>query len=47
MKERVDNNCKNVFQNGRSEPKRDHFTKVWISLINSAEHNKGTAPMYR
>lgn len=47
MKARMDNNCKNVFKNGGNEPKKEHFTRVWISLINGIEHNKGTTSIYR
>lgn len=40
MKTTTDSVCKSVFQNGRSAPTREHFTKVWITLINEIEHNK-------
>ena len=38
----TNNRCRSVFQNGRSEPVREHFTKVWISMINGIEHSKTT-----
>lgn len=40
MKERQENTCKSVFRDGNSEPKREQFTKAWISLINHMEWNK-------
>lgn len=40
MKERQENTCKSVFRDGSSEPKREQFTKAWISLINYMERNK-------
>ena len=42
MKERQENTCKSVFLHGGSEPKREQFTKAWISLINQMERNKET-----
>ena len=42
MKERQENTCKSVFRDGNSEPRREQFTKAWISLINQMERNKET-----
>lgn len=42
MKEREENTCKSVFRDGGSEPRREQFTKAWISLINYMERNKET-----
>lgn len=40
MKRKQQNACKSVFQDGGSEPRREQFTKAWISLINQMERNK-------
>lgn len=40
MKVSHENECKNVFRNGRNEPSREHFTKVWTYMINGIERSK-------
>lgn len=40
MKTNTNTCCKSVFQNGRSKPTCEHFTKVWIDLINGIERSK-------
>ncbi len=40
MKTNTNKVCKSVFKNGRSEPTCEHFTKVWIDMINGIERRK-------
>lgn len=47
MKRNYENECRNVFKNGRSEPVREHFTEVWISLINGIERGKESTNVHR
>ena len=35
-----ENECRNIFMNGRREPTREHFTKVWAGMINGIERGK-------
>ena len=47
MKLNCENGCKNVFKNGRSEPAREHFTEVWVNLINGLERGKESKNVHR
>lgn len=32
--------CKSVFHNGENAPTAEHYTQVWIDLINQLEKSK-------
>lgn len=40
MKLYTENECRSIFQNQRSEPNRENFTRIWIKLICDMERGK-------